>query len=104
MRLEILTIFALIKSYGVFANLKCSVNNAVVSLQLNTSSPSFQKDVKYFVRTTNLHTKRTAEYPGCIFINNMKLNCSIWRSNNDDPDDIKEYYYSPYLLQVIDRN
>jgi len=108
MKWWIVLIFLLVKTCGTFSKLQCSVNNEVVSIQLNVSSiPAIQKDGDYTVYTIRLgNHKESHPEPGCFFNNIGNLNCSIWGSDKHwTPHEfINEYITYNYTVEVIDTN
>merc|ERR1712142_104933 len=90
---------ALLKSCVAY-RLKCSVEDAVVSVQVQLPSKLFQDRSSYTFRTTNQHTFAVSNYTDCSYLANDTVNCSVWRGENAF-DIVYKYYNSPYLLQLV---
>lgn len=109
----LLCIFALFYQYNVLAlqvkPLQCSVTGATVSLRIDLKL--MHTNAKYFVQTTDRHTKVTDNFTDCRVLRadqNSKsklrsLNCTMWSAT--DAHNLKQKYYDNYYdMRVVQRS
>ena len=103
--LVVLTLEVEVSSGSGGGDLKCSVRDAAVRVQVQLSPQIFQnksdnKNNSWTFRTTDENTWNVEDYTDCTRGTNNTLNCSVW--SGETPNDIvTHHYHSPYRLQII---